>query len=1087
MPSVPVVVNSVSVPDCVKLDCVPSVPIVSVSNGRRCNVCVLESVPAVASQNAGSGRRLLPGCVPGASASEQRSKYDHLNCVIENLPESISVEDRNCVIELLHSYHDIFSRSEFDVGCTNLMTASVLTGDHPPIAQSLRRYPRAHLDLIDDTVDEMCKADICSESVSAWNFNIVMVNRPGQKVPRVTLDLRSLNNVSYKDRFPLPKIRDCLDALQGNGYFSCLDISNSFNNIPIRQEDRDKISFSTRKGQFSMNRLPQGYCNSSSIFSRLMALVLRGLPIGVCNSFIDDIIVLGRTARENIDNLALVFKRLREAGLKIKPKKVKLLATSVKYLGFVVSAEGIAVCEDRVACVRDWKYPTCITELRRFLGFANYHRMFIESFSAIAEPLNAMLRKEEQVVPTPERLESFERLKVCLTTTPVLALPCDVGSYVVDTDASSQGLGCCLSQYQEGVLRPIEFASRSLNPCERHYCSTRLELLGFIFALKQFRHYLIGTPFQVRVDNMALTFLLKTPEPSGQTARYLDLISQYDFSVVYRPGRNHINCDVLSRLRPCEENSGEPCAQCSKRITGVHTISALQARPRRSVRPPKCLCCEPGMRHQEVRDAGPPQEEIDERMDATAVAPELVVPPQVAKPKVKARAEHVRPMLPTFPVLEDKWSSEELSKAQAEDPDVSQAVEWCRLGARPDWELVKGDSPYVRALHGQFESLVMRDEVLYRSYYNAQGRVTNYQLVLPGSLKSEFLTLIHCDLAGHLKVDRCVPAVQQRAWWVSWRQDLKLFITCCAKCAAYTRSQAPKQGLLHPMVHGDVNDRWHLDLTGRWTPCNGYVYILTAVEAFSRYCVCVPLRNKESLTVAKAIMDHIVMRFGIPLEFSSDQGLEFNAELSHSLMRFLGINKVRTTAYRPQANSLAEKIHLTLNSMMAKVVSEHQKDWCMYLPYVAFSYNATVHSATGFTPNFIMFGRELHWRVDLLLGASHETQEEHPLPEYVAEVQDRIEYAHSLVRENLRKNAVTMKTWYDRRVSPKRFVQGDRVLCYSPRRYMHRSPKWQSFYGDKGVIVQRLNDVSYVVHCDKWRHDKVVHVDKLKLIQEFNA
>ena len=381
----------------------------------------------------------------------------------------------------------------------------------------------------------MCKADICSESVSAWNFNIVMVNRPGQKVPRVTLDLRSLNNVSYKDRFPLPKIRDCLDALQGNGYFSCLDISNSFNNIPIRQEDRDKISFSTRKGQFSMNRLPQGYCNSSSIFSRLMALVLRGLPIGVCNSFIDDIIVLGRTARENIDNLALVFKRLREAGLKIKPKKVKLLATSVKYLGFVVSAEGIAVCEDRVACVRDWKYPTCITELRRFLGFANYHRMFIESFSAIAEPLNAMLRKEEQVVPTPERLESFERLKVCLTTTPVLALPCDVGSYVVDTDASSQGLGCCLSQYQEGVLRPIEFASRSLNPCERHYCSTRLELLGFIFALKQFRHYLIGTPFQVRVDNMALTFLLKTPEPSGQTARYLDLISQYDLVWLGRP------------------------------------------------------------------------------------------------------------------------------------------------------------------------------------------------------------------------------------------------------------------------------------------------------------------------------------------------------------------------------------------------------------------------------------------------------------------------------------------------------------------------------------------------------------------------
>ena len=169
--------------------------------------------------------------VGGAPCEGRRSEYSHLQCIVDSLPAAITVSERNCVIDLLNNYHDIFSVSEFDVGCTDVLTASILTGDHPPIAQSLRRYPRAHLDLIDKTIDGWCQSGVCSESVSAWNFNIVLVNRPGNAVPRITLDLRALNNVSYKDKFPLPKIRDCLDALAGNVYFSCLDISNSFNNI----------------------------------------------------------------------------------------------------------------------------------------------------------------------------------------------------------------------------------------------------------------------------------------------------------------------------------------------------------------------------------------------------------------------------------------------------------------------------------------------------------------------------------------------------------------------------------------------------------------------------------------------------------------------------------------------------------------------------------------------------------------------------------------------------------------------------------------------------------------------------------------
>ena len=190
----------------------------SASDGERTG-CVVESCDSLG----------LSESMESAAGSEvRRGKHEHLQCIIDSLPAAITDDERTRAVKLLYDYSDIFSVSEFDVGCTDMLTASILTGSHPPIAQSLRRYPRAHLDLIDETVDGMCQAGICSESVSAWNFNIVLVNRPGNAVPRITLDLRALNNISYKDKFPLPKIRDCLDALAGNVYFSCLDISNSF-------------------------------------------------------------------------------------------------------------------------------------------------------------------------------------------------------------------------------------------------------------------------------------------------------------------------------------------------------------------------------------------------------------------------------------------------------------------------------------------------------------------------------------------------------------------------------------------------------------------------------------------------------------------------------------------------------------------------------------------------------------------------------------------------------------------------------------------------------------------------------------------
>ena len=198
--------------------------------------------------------------------------------------------------------------------------------------------------------------------------------------------------------------------------------------------------------------------------------------------------------------------------------------------------------------------------------------------------------------------------------------------------------------------------------------------------------------------------------------------------------------------------------------------------------------------------------------------------------------------------------------------------------------------------------------------------------MLPSSLKADFLELVHADAAGHLKYKKCLDHVQRCAYWYAWKRDLHLFIRCCSKCAAYHRGKTSPQGQLHPMVIGTPTKRWVIYLCGPYKPSQGCRYIFTAVCPFSKYVIAVPIRNKEVATVARVVVDHIVMKWGLPSEILSDLGPEFQADLSLELFRLLGIEKLQSTAYRPQTQGTIERWHQVLFSLMAKVVVENQSD-----------------------------------------------------------------------------------------------------------------------------------------------------------------
>ena len=1002
------------------------------------------------------------------------SEYAHVIPVISSLPDDLTDDQRCRAVKLLVDNADLFSRHEFDFDRTDLLTHRIHTGDHRPIAQPFRRHPRAYLDLIDQTVDKMLDAGVVEPSASPWSFNVVLVARPGNPVPRVTIDYRALNAITCRDKFPLPRVNDCLDALGGSVYFSTLDLSGSFFQVGLDERDRDKTAFATRKGQFRFTTMPMGACNSPSVFARLMSLALRGLTYLCCLVFIDDTIVMGRSFDEHLANLGAVLQRFRQAHLKLKPTKCKVFQRRVRFLGHIVSADGIEVDPKKIQCIQSWEFPRNVSELRAFCGLCSYYRAFCPGFATVAAPLTEMLRKGVAVEPNESRLKAFDELKQFLSSAPVLAMPTDEGEYYLDVDASLVGCGAILQQVQGGVMRVIEYASRTFNRAERAYCVTRREMAALIFGLRHFRSYLLGRKFVCRVDHMALTYFQKTVEPVGQQARYLDFVAEFDFDLQYRSGSRHTNCDALSRRRPCEVDGGEPCKQCNRRVTGQH-VRAVQTRSKRRAE----NLAAPNLNMQIGED----------RPEGAASGADPIGsqrPGQRARDSRRRRPGRLHRVAPSAASRQvEQWSTEFLAERQRADSDIGPAINWVADNTRPRWEEVRPASPALRALWQQYESLVMLDGVLHRIFHYADGTVKFYQLVLPTSLKVDFLELIHADAAGHLKFKKCVDHVQRRAWWYTWRRDLKLFIQCCSKCAAYHRGKTPRQGKLRPMLLGAPAERWVIDLCGPYRPSQGYQYIFTAICPFSKYVIAAPLRNKEAASVARIIVEQIILKWGLMIEVLSDLGPEFQAELSQELFRILGVDKIQSTAYRPQTQGSVERWHQVLHSLMAKVVSETQSDWSQCLSYVTFCYNSTSHSATGFAPHFIMTGQQPRWNIDLLL--CDKPYEQRSVPDFTAALLCRLHRVHELVRTHLGRAANQASHWYNKRIKAASFGEGDKVRVFNPRRYRGRTPKWQLCYKDVGTVTRRLNEVTYVITSPAWKTPKIIHVDKLKPVMSFPA
>ena len=391
---------------------------------------------------------------------------------------------------LVAQFQDVFAMEDEELGATHLARHHIDTGDAEPIKQYARRIPHSLRMEVRDLVNDMLDRGIITPSTSLWASPIVLVRKKDGSY-RFCVDYRKLNAVTRTEAFPLPRIDDYLDTLAGARYFSTLDLASGFWQVVMGANSVMKTTFATHEGAYQFRVMPFGLKNAPTTFQWLMQQVLAGLPTTVCMSYIDDILVVGKTLGEHLDNLQTVLKRLCKAGLKLKPSKCSLLKREVVYLGFVVSRNGVKADHSKVAAVQDFPRPDTVKKLRSFLGLSSYYRRFIPGYAKIAHPLHELTSTNKEFIWTDDCEEAFKRLKSCLVAAPVLRFP-DLGQpYILETDASAKGLGAVLAQCgEDGKIHPIASASHTTQGAERNYGSSELEALAVVWATRHFRHYL---------------------------------------------------------------------------------------------------------------------------------------------------------------------------------------------------------------------------------------------------------------------------------------------------------------------------------------------------------------------------------------------------------------------------------------------------------------------------------------------------------------------------------------------------------------------------------------------------------------------
>ena len=796
-------------------------------------------------------------------------------------------------------------------------------GTNPP-HQPLYSLSRVELEFLRKYVDEYLQRGWIRRSRSSAGAPILFAKKKDGTL-RLCVDYRGLNEITIKNRHPLPLISESLDRLAKAKWYTKLDIREAYHRIRIRAGDEWKTAFRTRYGHFEYMVMPFGLTNAPAAFQAYINQALAGLVDVTCIVYLDDILVYSDTEEEHRLHVKEVLQRLREAKLYLKLSKCEFHTQETEYLGYIVCPEGVKIDPSRIQTIQEWPMPKTVRDIRVFIGFMNYYRRFIANFSRLTLPLTKLTQKGPDAArggPRQRREESqridigkegeqaFRKLQNAFLDLPILAHFEANRKTKVETDASGGAICAILSQLvpdQAGrpQWRPIDFFSRKMSKTEYNYDTHDKELLAIDKGLAHWRQYLQGMSFELFTDHNNLRWFMKTKTLNYRQVRAYERLTEYDFVIIHRPGK----------INPADGPSRRPDYMTEAQVP-TQKGNMAYAEPMRALLSQNGPTR--GLFGAMTRSKGPAK--LPEGL------PQFDKRHGITNPNI-----HIRTETP------EEGPEEEDEESSSQSGNTSSSSESEDEGADPTEQIGIKMTP-----NGPEEPRQARQgaKVLNTTQEKAKA----------------FWECHDSPMAGHFGVKKTLEKILRHYYWKGVRKDVEAYCNDCLKCR---RSAAPRHrpyGLLNPLpVPTGPWEDVTMDFITELPPCKymGQVYesILVVVDRLTKMAHYIPAKGDwDAPDLAQVWLREVIRLHGVPKTVVSDRGPTMNSKYWDSFCHYLNSQRVLSSAYHPETDGQTERQNQTLEQYLRCFCCLEQDDWAMWLPIAEFAYNDSVNATTGVTP-----------------------------------------------------------------------------------------------------------------------------------------
>lgn len=1015
--------------------------------------CAAETSPAPreaeASGAAGSRRAQQPpsSVVAAAAAADfscaarspPRDRGEELCALLADASE-LTAAQRDRVLSLLDDFGEIFTEQ---AGCTRLVQHCIETGDAQPWKCNPRPVSPAKRQATDEALEELLKAGIIRRSTSPWGFPVVLVRKKDGSW-RLCVDYRRLNAVTKKDAYPFPSVDEIVSNLGGAKYFSILDASKGYLQVEMRPGDECKTAFTCHRGLYEFVRMPFGLCGSPSTFQRLIDRVLGEAKWQHALAYLDDIVVYSHTFEEHLCHLRDVLEKLRSAGITINPAKAQICSAQVSLLGYRIERGQVSPDPEKLRAILEFPTPKDVAGVRRFLGMIGYYRQFIPACVRLQAPLTRLLRKSAPWEWGEEQENSLRQLAKAVADTASLKLPDLNRPFVIQTDASDLGVGAVLLQMEGEQLRPVAFASRALTPAERNYSVTEKECLAIIYALRKFEMYVEGVKFTVETDHMALTWLSRLREPSGRLARWALTLQRFEFEVRYRKGATNVVADALSRA---PVNDTQPAGEAEEDAEGQRPFSAREERGTREIPSFESSAHVHLVGGEASLEIAFSRKELVEAQQEDLFCREVIA----------SLSEETDPQATRTPVNEGRPEAAGIAAGASSSAAGTAASEL-------ESYLLDADGALLKYVPGKDNS----DEC--------------FKAVIPRKLRRAALQHYH-DADGHGSAPKTWQKLCRYATWPGMKAQVCSYVRTCHVCQERKPRGGKAPGLLQPIVSTKPWEILACDLMGPLPRSKrGYKFVLVVTCHFSGIAELYPLRKATAQEILQKLSE-VFCRYGFPERLITDNATYFTSRLFREACAAMGVRQQTTSCYHPQSN-VTERRNRDVKPLLG-AYARRQQDWDEHLSSISFALRTSVNRCTGFTPAFLMFGRELNTPTDTVL-----TRRSNAVPAkaadaaYAQRLRERLATAIKEANRSRGKARADQKAAYDRAHRDVSYQVGDTVLKRnhalsdaSAGFAAGLAPRWVGPF----VVAERISRLNYKLKDPRsGRIGGPIHVGELK-------